>query len=119
MKTKILVVGWAAAEEHFAALQQAFVTMPVAALLDDPLAAGNPKGQPAANSPVVDGPQIAEDAEHFRTKSADRSGQHVWTDIHRIGKVTVVVQAIATEKAAADVWRDATIEAIAGLISGS
>lgn len=107
-----------AAEEHFVALREAFENMPVAALLADPLSAGDPQGQPSANANVVVGPEIDGESVYFRTKAPDRTGQHVWTDVHRIGNVAVVVQVLAREKPIADERREATIEAIAAQLAG-
>ena len=114
-----VLVDEAAAQAHFNNLQTAFEAMPVAALLADPLSAGNPEDQPPANALVADGPEVAEQTVHFRTKTSDRTGQHVWTDIHRIDSVVVVVQALAREKPTADEWRDAAIAAIADQLPGS
>jgi hypothetical protein len=108
----------AAAEGQFVLLREAFENMPVAALLDDPLSAGDPQGQPAANANVVVGPEIDGESVYFRTKAPDRTGQHVWTDVHRIDNVAVVVQVLAREKPIADERREATIAAIAEKLDG-
>ena len=109
----------AAAETHFEELREAFANMPVTMLLDDPLAAGDPAGLPPVNAVVATGPEGADESVFFRTKTPDRTGQHVWTDIHRIGGVAVVVQALAKEKPVADEHREATIAAIAAKLDGN
>lgn len=103
---------------HFELLVEAFENMPVAALLADPLSAGNPGDLPPVNTKVVVGPEIADEAVHFRTKTADGSGKNVWTDVHRIGNVAVVVQVLARDKPVADERREATIAAIAAKLAG-
>ena len=108
----------AAAEAHFSLLVDAFENMPVVALLADPLSAGDPGNLPPVNARVVVGPEVADEAVYFRTKTVDGSGQHVWTDVHRIDSVAVVVQVLAREKPIADERREATIAAIAEKLDG-
>lgn len=108
----------AAAEAHFDVLVDAFENMPIEALLEDPLSAGNPRDLPPGNAMVVVGPDTADEAVYFRTKAPDRTGQHVWTDVHRIANVAVVVQVLSREKPIADERREATIEAIAAKLAG-
>jgi hypothetical protein len=103
---------------YFDELVTAYEAMPVGALLDDPLSAGDPEGLPPANALNATGPETAEEYVFFRTKSEDRTGQHVWTDLHRIGNVAVVVQVLGREKEIADDRRAATIEAIAETLGG-
>lgn len=86
-----------AAQAQFAKVADAYRTMPIGMLLSNPLAAGNPQGQPAANR-AAEGPALGDDHQSFITKSPDSQGKNVWTDVYRFGRAVVAVQVLESSE---------------------
>lgn len=113
----IIVIVYAQHDDETAAgqfkqLVDAYANLPIAALLSDPLSAGNPQDQPPANRAIDDGPIAGSERAWFRTQRADSNGTHVWSDVYREGRVAVVIQVLSRDEAEALDVRQRAIDAV-------
>lgn len=82
-----------AASAHFDRLAEAYRTAPVGTLLSDPLQAGDTKNQPPASKDSTS-IAIGDQRKSFVSRTADKDGKNVWTDVYRFGRSVVSVQVL-------------------------